>query len=98
MKQQFERLRAVEVPKHDETAFLNFSAAAGKNFKLGFIETIDKNKADARRSTLEKLKKTFQGGVEAEFTLCPKTAYAGEISNQADLKNKVKVKKKRKNS
>ena len=88
MKQQFERLRAVEVPKHDETAFLNFSAAAGKNFKLGFMETIDKYKADAKRSTLEKLKKT----------LCPKTAYTGEISNQVDLKSKVKVKKKRKNS
>jgi len=90
LKQRFEMLRVVEIPKHDETAFIKFSAAPGKNFKLGFIETIEKYKADAKRSTLERAKKTFQAGVEAEFTLCPKTS-AGEISNQADLKNKVKV-------
>ena len=42
LKKRFEKLRAVETPKHDETSFIKFSAAPEKNFNLGFIEKIDK--------------------------------------------------------
>jgi len=58
--------------------------------KLGFIETVDIEKADATRSRLEELDQTFQAGVEAEFTLYPKTS-EGKTSNQADLKDQVGV-------
>ena len=90
LRQRFEVLREIEVPKHDETSFVKFSAASGKDLKLGFFETIPK--VDANRSTLEGLKQTLQAGVEAEFTLCPKTS-EGKLSNlnQADLKDQVEV-------
>ena len=88
VKQRFEVLREIEVPKHDETSFAKFTAASVKDLKLGFIETIPK--ADAKRSTLEGVKETLQAGVEAEFTLCLKTS-EGKKSNQADLKDQVEV-------
>ncbi|KAL9958731.1 hypothetical protein ACROYT_G035785 [Oculina patagonica] len=49
-----------------------------------------RKKADANRSKLEGLDQILQAGVEAEFTLCPKTS-EGELSNQADLKDRVEV-------
>ena len=58
--------------------------------KLGFIETVDIVKADANRSWLEGLDQTLQAGVEAEFTLHPKTS-EGKTSYQADLKDQVEV-------
>ena len=89
LKQRFEELSKTEVPKHDETSFVKFTAASAKNLKLGFIaETIPK--ADAKRSTLRGLGQSLQAGVEAEFTLCPKTS-EGKMSNQADLKDQVEV-------
>ena len=87
-KQRFEVLREIEVPKHDETSFVKFTAASTKNLKLGFIETIPK--ADANPSTLEGLKQTLQAGVEAVFTLCPQTS-EGTMINQPDLKDRVEV-------
>ena len=87
LKQRFEVLREIEVPKHDETSFVKFTAASVKDLKLGFIETIPK--ADAKRSTPEGLEQTLQAGVEAVFTLCSKTS-EGKIS-QADLKNQIEV-------
>jgi len=86
LKQRFEVLREIEVPKHDETSFVKFTAASVKNLKLGFIETIPK--AQANRSKLEGLKQTLQAGVEAVFTLCLKTS-EGKTSSQADLKDQV---------
>ena len=89
LKQRFEELRVVEVPKHNETSFIRFSTAShAKGLKLGFLETADK--ADANRSRLEGLDQTLQAGVEAEFTLFPKTS-EGKTSNQADLKDQVEV-------
>jgi len=88
LKQRFEVLREIEVPKHEETSFVKFTAASAKDLKLGFIETIPK--ADANRSTLEGLKQTIQAGIEAEFMLCPRTS-EGKISVQADLKDQVDV-------
>ena len=90
LKQRFEVLREIPFPKHDETSFIKFTAASVKDLKLGFIETIPK--ADANRSTLEGLKPTLQVGVEAEFTLYPKTS-EGKMSYliQADLKDQVEL-------
>ena len=88
LKQRFEVLRESEVPKHDQTSFVKFTAVSAKDLKFGFIETIPK--ADSNLSTLEGVEQFFQAGVEAEFTLCPKTT-EGRMSNQADLKNQVQV-------
>ena len=89
LKQRFDLLREIEVPRHDETSFVQFTASSLKDLKLGFIATIPKV-ADANRSSLEGLKQTFQAGVEAEFTLCLKTS-EGKIINQPDLKDQVEV-------
>jgi len=89
MKQRFEVLREIEVPKHDENSFVKFTAAFAEDLKLGFIETIPKA-ADASRSTLEGLKQTLQAGVEAMFTLCPQTS-EGKMIDQPDLKDQVDV-------
>ena len=88
LKQRFEVLREIDVPKHDETSFVKFTAASTKNLKLGSIETI--LKAEAYRLTLEGLKQTLQAGVEAELTLCPQTS-EGKMINQPDLKDQVEV-------
>jgi len=72
--------REIEVPKHDETSFLKFTAVSVKNLKLGFIETNPKA-LDANRSTLEGPKQTLQAGVEAEFTLCLKTSEGEKIDD-----------------
>ena len=91
LKQRFEELRVVEVPKHNETSFVKFSTTFhAKGLKLGFIETVEIVKADANRSRLEGLDQTLQAGVEAEFTLHLKTS-EGKTSNQADLKDQVEV-------
>jgi len=90
LRQRFEELGFTEVPKHGETSFVKFSSASPvEGLKLGFIETVD-IKVDANRSRLEGLDQTLQAGVEAEFTLYPKTS-EGKTSNQANLKDQVEV-------
>ena len=90
LKQRFEELRVIEVPNHGETSFVKFRVASRVGgLELGFIESAE-IKADANRSWLEGLDHTFQAGVEAEFTLYPKTS-EGKTSNQADLKDQVEV-------
>ena len=84
LKQKFEELRGVQVPKHHQTTFIKFTAASRQDLKLGFIEV----KADASQSRLEGLDQSFQAGVEAVFTLYAKTS-EGNMSNQADLKDQV---------
>ena len=83
LKQKFEELRGVEVPKHHQTTFAKFNAASQQDLKLGFIQL-------AAESIVKGLDQTFQAGVEAEFTLCPNTS-EGEISNQADLNDQVEL-------
>ena len=83
LRQRFQELREVEVPKHHQTTFAKFNAASQQDLKLGFIQL-------AAKSTVEGLDQTFQAGVEAEFTLCPNTS-EGEISNQADLNDQVEL-------
>ena len=83
LKQKFEELRGVEVPKHHQTTFAKFNAASQQDLKLGFIQL-------AAESIVKGLDQTFQAGVEAEFTLCPNTS-EGYISNQADLNDQVEL-------
>ena len=89
LKTKFEELLRVEVPKHQQTSFVKFTAASEKDLKLGFIEVTD-DTAKAAKSTIEGLDKTLQAGVEAEFTLYPKTS-RGEMSNEANLKGRVEL-------
>ena len=87
LKERFEELRTVEVPKQNETTFVKFTTASIEVLKLGDITTEGANEI---HSTLEGLDQTVQAGVEAEFTLSLKTS-EGELSNQADLKDQVEV-------
>ena len=89
LKHKFQELRGVEISRHHPTTFVIFTAASQQDLKLGFIQLTEKP-AKAATSTVEGLDQTFQAGVEAEFTLCPKTA-EGEICNQADLKEQVEL-------
>ena len=89
LRTKFEELLRVEVPKHQQTTFIKFTATSQKDLKLGFIE-VNEGTAKAAKSTLEGLDQTFQAGVEAEFTLYPKKS-GDEMSNQADLKSRVEL-------
>ena len=89
LKHKFQKLRGVEISRHHPTTFVKFTVASQQDLKLGFIQLTEKP-AKAATSTVEGLDQTFQAGVEAEFTLCPKTA-EGEICNQADLKEQVEL-------
>ena len=85
LKQRYEELRDIEVPKQQETAFIKFTAASVEGLRLGDITT-----EGASYSTLEGLDQTLQAGVEAEFILCPRTP-EGEIFYKPDRKNHFEV-------
>ena len=87
LKQKFQELCEVEISRHHPTTFVKFTAASQQDLKMGFIQLTEKP-AKAAKSTLEGLDRIFQAGVEAEFTLCPRTA-EGEISNLTDLSDQV---------
>ena len=89
LRQKLEELRGVEVPKHRQATFVKFTAASQHNFKLGSIQVSEKPPV-AANSTLEGLYQTFQAGVEAKFTLCPRTS-GGEMSDYADVKDQVEL-------
>ena len=69
LRQRFQELREVEVPKHHQTTFAKFNAASQKDLKLGFTQ-LNNQPANAAKSNIEGLDQTFQAGVEAELTLC----------------------------
>ncbi|KAL9958664.1 hypothetical protein ACROYT_G035713 [Oculina patagonica] len=81
LKQRFKELRDIEVPKHQETSFLKFTAASVEGLRLGDITS---------QYILEGLGQPLQAGVEAELILCPRTP-EGEICKQPDLKNQIEV-------
>ena len=89
LRQKFQELGEVEVPKHHQTTFAKFTPASKQDLKLGFIQ-LYKNPANIAKSTVEGLYQNFQAGVDAEFTLYPKTAQ-GEIVSQADLEDQVEL-------
>ena len=88
LKQRFEELRGIQAAQHHQTSFIKFYPTPAVGFNLGDIATEDI--ADASRSTLEGLDQTFHAGLEAKFILSPKTPH-GEISNQPDLNEQIKV-------
>ena len=89
LRQKFQEHGEVEVPKHHQTTFAKFTLASIQHLKLGFIR-LYKSPANIAKSTVEGLDQTFQASVDAEFTLCPKTAQ-GEIVSQADLEHQVEL-------
>ena len=88
LRQKLEELRGAEVPKHRQATFVKFTAAS-QDFKLGSTQVYEKP-VIAAKSTLEGLDQTFQAGVEASFTLCPRTS-GGEMSDYADVKDQVEM-------
>ena len=86
-KQRFEELRDIQVPQHDDTSFVMFTAASVEGLRLGDITT---ETADASQCTLGGLDQTLQAGVETELILFPRTP-EGAISHQPDLKNQIEV-------
>lgn len=88
LRQKFEELRGVEVPKQRQTTFIKFTAASQHNFNLGSIQ-VSENLTNAA-PTLEGLDQAFQADVQEELTLCPKPS-GGEMNVQAVLKDQVKV-------
>ncbi|XP_022793862.1 protein lin-41-like [Stylophora pistillata] len=80
LKQKFQELRGVEAQSHHQTAFVTFFPNSRQDLTLGVIKIIP---TVANQSKLEGLDKIFQAGVEAELTLCPKTA-GGEMIKQKD--------------
>ncbi|XP_078346271.1 E3 ubiquitin-protein ligase TRIM45-like [Oculina patagonica] len=89
LNQRFEELREVEVPKHQQTSFIKFTAASVVGLKLGNIMT-KFEEIDTYQYTLEGLEQTLQAGVEAELILRPNLP-EDEINNQADIKDSIEV-------
>lgn len=77
LKQRFEELRAInpEVPLHQNTVYMRFTADSTAGLILGSIQT---EKVDAKKSTLQGIDQPVRAGVEAELLLSPKTS-CGEM-------------------
>ncbi|XP_022798043.1 tripartite motif-containing protein 2-like [Stylophora pistillata] len=77
LKQRFEELRAInpEVPLHQNTVYMRFTADSTAGLILGSIQT---EKEDAKKSTLQGIDQPKRAGVEAELLLSPKTS-SGEM-------------------
>ena len=59
LEQRFKELRDIQVPQHDDTSFVKFTAASGEGLRLGDITT---EAADASQCTLKGLGQTLQAG------------------------------------
>ena len=88
LQERFEELRNTQMPALPASSFVRFepSCRPPDTLSLGFIMY---GKTDAKSSTIEGMKQTFQAGVEAEISICPKT-HEGQISN-LQHKDHVKV-------
>ena len=87
LKERFQVLHDIEMPKHHETSFIKFTAVTVEGLRLGDIIT---EGVDVSQCTLEGLDQILQAGVAAELMLCRRTP-EGEISNQPDLKHQIEV-------
>ena len=95
LKQRFKELRDIQVPQHDETSFVKFTAASVEGLRLGDITT---EAADASQCTLKGLGQTLQaGGYSNEVNIkgdklptCPFTTQVKErklvVVGKLDLK------------
>ena len=79
LHERFEELRKSEMPALPAGSFVKFvSTCKLDTLSLGIIKSTE---TDPNKSTIEGLKQTFQAGVEAEISVCPKTS-EGQISNK----------------
>ena len=79
LQERFEELRKTEMPDLPAGSFVKFvSTCKLDTLSLGIIKSTE---TDPNKSTIEGLKQTFQAGVEAEISICPKTS-EGQISNK----------------
>ena len=76
---RFEELRKTQMPTLPVGSFVKFvSTCKLDTWSLGIIKSTE---TDPNKSTIEGLKQTFQAGVEAEISICPKTS-EGQVSNK----------------
>ena len=88
LQERFEELLKTQFPDLPAKSFVKFvPSSAPDTLGLGLIMY---DKTDAKRSTIEGLQQTFQAGVEAEISICPKTSQ-GQIGNPQH-KDHVEVK------
>ena len=79
LQERFEELRKTKMPDLPAGSFVKFvSTCKLDTLSLGIIKSTE---TDPNKSTIEGLKQTFQAGVEAEISICPKTS-EGQISNK----------------
>ena len=79
LQERFEELRKTKMPALPAGSFVKFvSTCKLDTLSLGIIKSTE---TDPNKSTIEGLKQTFQAGVEAEISICPKTS-EGQISNK----------------
>ena len=79
LQERFEELRKTQMPDLPAGSFVEFvSTCKLHTLSLGIIKSTE---TDPNKSTIEGLKQTFQAGVEAEISICPKTS-EGQISNK----------------
>ena len=62
LKHRFQELRDIEMPKHDETTFIKFTAASVEGLRLGDVTT---EGVDVSQYTLEGVDQILQAGVAA---------------------------------
>ena len=80
LQERFEELGKTQMPAMPSSSFVRFEPSCPPDaLSLGFI--MYHGKTDAKSSTIEGMNQTFQAGVEAKISICPKTR-DGQISNQ----------------
>ena len=78
LQERFEELRKTQMPALPACSFVKFvSTCKLHTLSLGVIKS---SETDPNKSTIKGLNQTFQAGVEAEISICPKTR-EGQISN-----------------
>ena len=79
LQERFEELRKIQMPALPASSFVKFvSTCKLDTLSLGIIKSTE---TDPKKSTIEGLKQTFQAGVEAEISICPKTS-EGQVNNK----------------
>ena len=79
LQERFKELGKTRMPALPASSFVKFvSGCKLDTLRLGIIKLTE---TDPNKSTVEGLKQTFQAGVEAEISICPKTS-EGQISNK----------------
>ena len=79
LQEGFEELGKTQMPAIPSGSFVRFEPSCPPDaLSLGFI--MYHGKTDAKSSTIEGMNQTFQAGVEAKISICPKTR-DGQISN-----------------